>query len=101
MDWIGNFQLPRFSSCEIRPPTHQKFVLDDLDRMGSQEREIMSKDVPQNVPRQYCKSGSACTHMFIGWFRTCGLVSVENKDRLSYFPKLVIRVRFPSPAPNP
>jgi hypothetical protein len=28
-----------------------------------------------------------------------GFVSVENKECLIYFPKLVIRVRFPSPAP--
>ncbi len=26
-------------------------------------------------------------------------LSVENKGRLNYIPKLVIRVRFPSPAP--
>jgi hypothetical protein len=29
-----------------------------------------------------------------------GFVSVENKGRCIYLPKLVIRVRFPSPAPN-
>jgi hypothetical protein len=33
-------------------------------------------------------------------FSLSRFVSIENKERLSYFPKLVIRVRFPSPAPN-
>src|SRR5438552_12400085 len=32
-------------------------------------------------------------------FFLSGFVSIENKERCIYLPKLVIRVRFPSPAP--
>lgn len=83
MDRIGNFQLPRFSSCEIRPPTHQKFVLDDLDRMGSQGREIMSKDVPQNVPRQYANQAAYARHaLHARTFFLSDFLSIENKECL-------------------
>jgi len=50
---ISSFQLPRFCSCEISPPTRQKFGLDDRDLEGSKGREIFSRIVPQNVPQLY------------------------------------------------
>src|SRR5258706_15983176 len=60
----------------------------------------MIETVPQNVPQRCANQAMHARyaqHACI--FLVSGFVSVENKERCIYLPKLVIRVRFPSPAP--
>jgi hypothetical protein len=56
--------------------------------------------VPQNVPQRH--ANQALHARYAAHARTFFLsefVSIGNKGSKIYFPKLVVRVRFPSPAP--
>ena len=59
-----------------------------------------SKTVPQNVPQRDANQAAHARYaVHARIFLLGGFVSVENKECCIYLPKLVIRVRFPSPAP--
>jgi hypothetical protein len=60
----------------------------------------MIETVPQNVPQRYAYQAAHARYaVHARTFLLSGFVSVENKEFCIYLPKLVIRVRFPSPAP--
>ena len=60
----------------------------------------MIETVPQNVPQRYADQAAHARYaVHARIFLLGGFVSVENKESCIYLPKLVIRVRFPSPAP--
>jgi len=52
------------------------------------------RNVPQSVPQQYAKSGTACTYaLHARTFFLSDFVSIENKETINKIPKLVIRVK--------
>jgi hypothetical protein len=66
------------------------------------DRSFVRATVPQNVPRQFANQAAHARYaQHAHTFFSDDFVSIENKERLIYFPKLDVAGSIPpSPAPN-